>query len=127
MGLGCAGESTINTDERRLTLIEAVMKACEEKGGVESRQLRFRSERRERPATAAAPRAQRKPRSDSCPVPLRGTGRYKFNGSQLARLVDLIGEGGFVNYCDAWGRGEMEHGFGDGEIFLPVGEAKFGF
>ena len=41
--------------------------------------------------------------------------------------VDLIGEGGFVNYGDAWGRGEMEHGFGDGEIFLPIGEAEFGF
>src|SRR5277367_4114365 len=41
--------------------------------------------------------------------------------------VDLIGEGGFVNYGDAWGRGEMEHGFGDGEVFLPIREAEFGF
>ena len=44
-----------------------------------------------------------------------------------ARLMDLVGEGGFVYYGDAWGWGEMEHGLGHGEIFLPVGEAEFGF
>ena len=45
----------------------------------------------------------------------------------VASSVDLIGEGGFVYYGDAGGRGEVEHGFCDGEIFLPVGEAEFGF
>ena len=42
-------------------------------------------------------------------------------------LMHLVGQGGFVDYGDAWGWSEMEHGFGDGEVFLPVGEAKFGF
>ncbi len=41
--------------------------------------------------------------------------------------MDLIGERGFVDYGDAGGRGEVKHGFCDGEVFLPVGEAEFGF
>ena len=45
----------------------------------------------------------------------------------MRNLMDLIGERGFVNDCDTGGRGEVKHGFGDGEIFLPVCEAEFGF
>ena len=45
----------------------------------------------------------------------------------VASSVNLVGEGGFVHYGDALGWGEMEHGFSDGEVFLPVGEAEFGF
>ena len=41
--------------------------------------------------------------------------------------MDLIGEGGFVDYGDAGWRGEVKFGFYDGEVFLPVGEAEFGF
>jgi hypothetical protein len=41
--------------------------------------------------------------------------------------VNLVGEGGFVNHSDSGGWREMKHGFGDGEVLLPIGEAKFGF
>ena len=43
-----------------------------------------------------------------------------------ASSVDLIGQRGLVNDCDARGWREVKHGFCDGEIFLPVGEAEFG-
>src|ERR1700683_2440333 len=41
--------------------------------------------------------------------------------------MDLIGLRRVVYYRDAGGRGEVKHGFGYGEIFLPAGEAEFGF
>ena len=43
------------------------------------------------------------------------------------RSVYLVCQGGFVDHGDAWRWGKMEHGFGDGEVFLPVGKAEFGF
>ena len=42
-------------------------------------------------------------------------------------LMNLVGQGGFVHYGDARRWGEMELGFGDGEVFFPSGETEFGF